>query len=855
MQKSHAFIFCLALLFTNVGQVDGQQRMSEHFNSKEFNAIANKNILSVMVKDTVQFRKTYGKRVTISRIHRPTNCVYLTIQDAQVLENLKTDKNILFVEIGRTPHTEGNYDFFNPSINNINQVRDAYPDLHGFGFNVSVKEESFDGADIDLKGRSFETAATPTAVSQHATSMAVLIGGAGNSSPKATGVADHLRLTSSDFNNLMPDDAALFINNNILIQNHSYGLGIENYYGIEAFAYDQQVSENPTLVHVFSSGNIGTSKPTAGPYKDLAFANLTGTFKQSKNVLVITAIDTALNVNPFNSRGPAYDGRLKPELTAYGPGGTSQSAALTTGAITLIQEKYKSKNNQTADVAMVKAILIATADDTGAKGIDFTTGYGNINVFKALNTVDADQVFEATLSQQSQISLPITIPQSIKQLKVAVTWIDPPATVSSEKALVNDIDAWIDNGTSIVRPWVLSSFPHVDSLNAPAKRKPDHLNTVEFITIEDPLPGTYPLIIKSGILNGTSQKISVAYSLTDVLDFSWTFPVASDILQGGGKNFLLWESQTNQLGDLYVQFNSGEWELIREQINLHVPFKWNTPNTLTKAKLKMVINGSESWSDEFVISPFMELTTAFNCADSLGLVWNKVSNATHYNVFAVGDQYLEPILATTDTTAAFNKPSFTHFVVAPMAGQTIGLKSGAINYVEQGVFCFLNFFNATRINSSEIKVEFSVSSFYNVGHINILKTVNGSETIFKTVSTRGSAFSYSDFISEGGVYVYQAQIIFTNGSTIFSDAKEIIIESPGKAIIWPNPVTPDDYLHIISEGNSIFRISNEIGEVVYEKELRLIEEEIDMESLGSGLYIYQLIGAHGITDVGRIIKW
>lgn len=838
----------------NLNHAYGQKNLSPHFNSTSTKNSNRENIFSVMVKDTVQFKKSYGSKIKINRIHKPTKCVFFTVQDVDVLDALRTDSNILFADISRRPHTEGNFDLANPSINYINQVRNVYPDLRGFGFNVSVKEESFDGADIDLIGRGFETAITPSTVSQHATTMAVLIGGAGNSSPKATGVADQARLTASDFNNLMPDDAALFTTHNISVQNHSYGLGIENYYGIEALAYDQQVYENPSLVHVFSSGNIGTTNPTIGTYNDLPFANLTGTFKQSKNVLVISAIDTSLKVNQFNSRGPAYDGRLKPELTAYGPGGTSESAALTTGAITLIQEKFKLKYSSLPDASMVKAILIATADDIGSTGIDFKTGYGNINVYKALNTVDANQVFQAILSQHDQVSFPITITAEAAQLNVAISWTDPPASVNSEKALVNDIDSWIDTGASIIHPWVLSAFPHVDSLNAPAKRKPDYLNNIEFITIENPIPGTYQLLIKSGSLIGTSQKVSIAYSLTEVSDFSWTFPVASDVLQGGEKNLLRWESQTTQPGDLYAKFNSSEWKLIQAQINLQVPFKWNTPDSLVKAKLKIIVNGSDIVSDEFIISPIVELKTAFNCADSIGLTWNRVSKVTQYEIFALGNQYLEPIQFTSDTVIVFNKPTFTYFAVAPKLDQVSGLKSDAINYSEQGVFCFFNFFDATRINSSEIKVELSLSSFYNVDHVNILKTVNGNESIFKTIFTRELSYSFFDLLSEGGIYIYQAQIIFGNGATLLSDVVELTIQNPGKAILWPNPITQDDYLHIVSEGNGILRIINEVGVIVFEKELSLFLEEIDIESLRPGLYIYQLINGSGVTDVGRIIK-
>ena len=88
-----------------------------------------------------------------------------------------------------------------------------------------------------------------------------------------------------------------------------------------------QVDQSPTLLHVFLAGNQGTAKPSAGMYRDLGFANLTGNFKQAKNVLIVSAVDSTMTVNSLNSRGPAYDGRVKPELVAHGQGGTSEAAA------------------------------------------------------------------------------------------------------------------------------------------------------------------------------------------------------------------------------------------------------------------------------------------------------------------------------------------------------------------------------------------------------------------------------------------------------------------------------------------------------------------------------------------------
>jgi hypothetical protein len=203
-----------------------------------------------------------------------------------------------------------------------------------------------------------------------------------------------------------------------------------------------------------------------------------------------------------------------------------------------------------------------------------------------LDIVEQNQFLQATLSELDQVSFPITVGAGVSELKVAVCWTDPPAVVNSSTALVNDIDSWIDTGAGLFLPWALSTFPHPDSLNKLARRRQDHLNNIEFITISNPAPGTYQLVLNSGILSGASQKVSVAYFTTMVTDFSWSFPVSSDKIPGGIKNLLVWEAQTNLPGDLYMQINAGAWQLISTQINLKTPFKWRPPNHWLRRNLK-----------------------------------------------------------------------------------------------------------------------------------------------------------------------------------------------------------------------------------------------------------------------------
>jgi len=835
--------------------VFGQGRLSPHLQNEEFKPLA-QSFLSVSVKDSSLFKDKYSGKILIHRRHRSSICFVISIKQDDVLSQMKTDSNILFVDSHRQVVEEAVLDFVNPSFNRITSLRNFFPSLNGANQNISIKELSFDPDNIDLLNRSFTTSVSPSSTSEHATTMATLIAGAGNSSYQAFGAASKAHFTSSDYTNLFPDNNSIFTSNNIHLQNHSYGVGIENYYGNEAFAYDQQVYQNPTLLHIFSAGNLGTSSPTTGTYLNMDFANLSGNFKQAKNVLVVNAVDSTLKINALNSRGPTYDGRIKPELTAYGQGGTSEAAALVSGISALLHERYESVNNATPEASMIKAILIASADDLGTTGIDYFYGYGSVNALNALEIIESKQLTTVTINNNDHLTFPIVVPAATKEIKIAVAWNDPPSVVNSNTVLVNDIDSWMDDGTTKTLPWVLSSYPNTDSLTAPAKRKTDHLNNVEYISLTDPTPGTYQLNLKSGNLSGSTQRVSVAYWLRDTTIFQWDFPVASDIVEAKKKTLLVWQSLSNQTGDLYLQLNQGNWELIQSELNPKIYFYWTSPDTLAHGRLKMKIGSREFISDEFQLSPLVQITTAFNCADSIGLAWNKINGATGYDLYKMGNQFLEKFSSTTDTLMVLPKTSDEYFTVSPTWNGVNGLKSEIIDYKQQGAFCYFNLFAAERFSATQVKVTISLSSWHSVDHLIIYKTAGGTRTVYETYQpSELLQFSFYDTDLIPGIMTYQAELIFKNGTNLLSDVSEVPIEEKGKAILYPNPVTSENYLNILSEGGGLqVRILDCFGRALINKTLELVIESIDISDLASGLYFYQIDDQGKINVTGKIIK-
>ncbi|NJO25283.1 MAG: S8 family serine peptidase [Bacteroidia bacterium] len=356
------------------------------------------------------------------------------------------------------------------------------------------------------------------------------------------------------------------------MQNHSYGIGVQNYYGINAGAFDVSVSQLPHLVHVFSSGNSGNLTNASGPYSGVTrFANITGNLKMAKNALVVGAIDSTGNIPLLSSRGPAYDGRIKPDLVAFAEDGTSGSAALVSGAALLLQQLYRQTNPAYANAELIRALLINSADDIGNTGPDYTAGFGNLNVYRALQTLQQKNYFNAALSSNAQTDFDLVIPANSKQVKITLVWNDTAAMPGSAKALINDLDMELIHPASAQSwlPWVLNPAAHADSLQQTAKRKKDTLNNVEQVTVDNPQGGNYIIRIRSNTLQTATQAFAVAYQVDTLESFTWLYPTGSDAVASGQQQYIRWSSffPASAIGKLEFSKDGGtNWQIVNTSV-------------------------------------------------------------------------------------------------------------------------------------------------------------------------------------------------------------------------------------------------------------------------------------------------
>jgi len=664
-------------------------------NALFYDNISNDNIITALKNKGIELLKinqhqTVRLRVELDRlkeVYQMSQFYYFEqLDEPEQPENL----------VGRTNHRSNTIaTSYNNGLN-----------YNGTGITVMLQDDGIIGPHIDYEGR--VDMRTTSNSGDHGDHVAGIIMGAGNLDPTTKGMAfgaDVLVYSAS--NNYYDSVPYIYANNNVTITSKSYGDGCNSGYSTLTRELDQQVRTMPSLIHVFSCGNSGSSN--CGYGAGAGWGNITGGHKTGKNVLAIGNLSYIDALAGSSSRGPADDGRIKPDICAVGSSvystvdvnsystksGTSMACPGVSGSLAQLYEAYKDLNGGVnPNSGLIKAMILNTADDLGNAGPDYKYGWGRINVGKAYNLMSNNNYLSGTISQGGNNTHNITVPAGTSQLRVMVYWTDYEAAASTNRAIVNNINFSVTDPTAAsFNPWVLDPTANATNLNAVAVRALDSLNNMEQVTIDSPVAGSYTLNVDGFSIPQGAQDYYIVYEfLTD--DVQLTYPLGGEGFDPGTTETIRWDAYGNS-GFFKLEYstdNGGSWSNIFAFVSsVSRYYTWTVPNTVSGQVLVRITRGtSVDVSDEVfsIIDVPDNLAVNWACPDSLELTWDPVSGATGYEVSKLGSKYMDSIAVSVNNTAVVYGPSAGWFSVKALGpNNAIGRRAIAINNSSNNFNC------------------------------------------------------------------------------------------------------------------------------------------------------------------------
>ena len=822
-------------------------------------------VVRVQVRDATAFGRWAAAALPGAQLGAaaPGGLVEVRHLTPRQLGQLVASPLVEFVDLPNRPaHDERLLNGADLTVNSLRAVQRRYPTLRGQGLAISIKENPLDPADLDLRGRLLNTPASAVIESAHASIMATLAAGSGSSGPAGEGAAPQAGIASASYASLLPDANADLTRLGVSVQNHSYGTGIESYYGLEARAYDQQARQLPALLHVFSSGNSGTGTSTEGTYAGLAgWANLTGQFKQSKNSLSVGATDALGQVAPLSSRGPAHDGRVKPELVAYGDAGSSDAAALVSGAALLVQQAYRDGPGAGAlpPAALVKAALLNGARDVGQPQVDFTAGYGQLDALGAVRTVLEGRTRGGSLGPGQEQVFALPVPAGTAQLKVTLVWADPEAAANAAPALVNDLDLEVlaPGGTRYL-PWVLSAYPHPDSLALPARRRPDHLNNAEQVTLAAPAAGTYQLRVRGYAVSNNPQAFSLAYEVA-APGFEWLTPEATRNVRPGQATRLRWRwpgpAAPGRLE--YRPVGSRSWRPAGAAVDVaQQTALWAAPDTTTLAQLRCVVGGQAYVSDTFALARPLPLRVGYVCADETLLTWPATPGATGYQLYTLGATAPELLQTAADTLFRLSpaQSARQYFAVAPVLGGRVAERGPTASLAGAGVGCYIQFFLPQQPVADTARLVLALATLYRLGSVQLQRfAATGFQTIQTLAPPARPDLLFTDLGAAPGLNQYRIQGQDASGRVFYSDTVAVQLVRARELLVFPLPVVAGEDLQVAGPPGVALQISlyDALGRLVRTAEGRGALNPVPTTGLRAGVYLLRATPTAGGATITR----
>ena len=542
----------------------------------------------------------------------------------------------------------------------------------GRGVVVAVGDDGSSGPHIDYAGR-LDNGPAGGNTGNHGDHVTGIVMGAGNLDPLARGNAPGCDVIAFDVWDAVDNSPTTHVQDSVMITTTSYGNGCNAGYTSYASLADQTVRQNPSLIHVFSAGNSGTTDCGFGAGNN--WGNITGGIKIGKNVIAVGNLNAIDGLAGSSSRGPSGDGRIKPDVCAKGTSvfstyannayasisGTSMAAPGVAGTLATLYQAYKDLNGgQIPESPLIKACLMNTAEDLGNPGPDFKFGFGRINALRAVKTLEQNRYSSDIVTQGGQLTHAVTVPPGTTELRAMLYWLDWEGSPGANFALVNNLDFSVSNpiGATFL-PWILDPTPNPITLDLPAVRGIDVTNNVEQITIPNPVPGTYTLTVNGTFVPMGSQRYYVVWEARDS-SITMAYPIGGESFKPGETETLRWDTW-GDFGSFSLEYSTNggaNWQNIATGINGGLRQRdWSVPQAVSGNCLVRITRAGVSGQSENhfnIIGVPTGLAVSSACPTSVTLGWNPVLNASGYEVNMLGNKYMDSIGTTTSTTFQIN---------------------------------------------------------------------------------------------------------------------------------------------------------------------------------------------------------
>jgi hypothetical protein len=442
----------------------------------------------------------------------------------------------------------------------------------------------------------------------------------------------------------------------------------------------------------------------------------------------------------------------------------------------------------------------------------------------------------------------VRVPAGGYRLKGTLVWHDPEAAPNAARALVNDLDLQLRYPTTGARwrPWVLSPYPHPDSLTLPARRGEDHLNNAEQITVTLPAPGVYEFRVRGYTVTAGRQAYSLAYEIEP--PFAWVYPARGSVLAAGTPTPVRWEWPQPDAGARleYRVVGSEQWlPAGEEDVDPQSPFSWKPPDTAAFLQLRLVSDAGTFASDTFAVATALTLRVGYRCGEELMLYWQPAPGASGYQLYRLGEQYMEPVLTTADTLVALNPGRDSlYYAVAPVFGGVTGPRGNTAVSTRSASACYVVSLLPRQLVTDTVLLDLEVATTYRLRSVQLERWTNGRfETVQLVSPVNTLLMTFADPLPVRGANRYRVRIENVRDEVYYSDEERVIFVRQDQIMLFPNPVSGGEPVSVAGEWGAVpetqYRLYDNLGKLQFERLETGTIHQLPTHGLRPGIYLLE----------------
>lgn len=249
---------------------------------------------------------------------------------------------------------------------------------------------------------------------------------------------------------------------------------------------------------------------------------------------------------------------------------------------------------------------------------------------------------------------------------------------------------------------------------------------------------------------GAFYKLSKISSVIGYKSFrqllnEWGYPHNKSSLTGGSQQILRWQISPplkgmGRLEWLDLLDSNQNWQLITNTLEIGDEFySWTVPKITTYAKLRITSDDIQLESPAFGILENDELNTLNYCDDNAYLSWSVSSNATKYNIYELGEKYMEYLGSTRDTFLLLNNSmSKSRYISVFPVIKDNELRASYTYRIDDNLRCYFKNFYALKYIADKPELALELNTNYQIAKIVIERKVNDQFQFIETLTPQNS---------------------------------------------------------------------------------------------------------------------